>query len=55
MNARKIWALWHDRKNTAQIAEKLKLKECEVDSIIARCMNEQYLKREKPFNKEGRA
>ena len=47
-----FWAI--DRRNTAEIARKLKMKECEVDSVIARFMNEQYLEREKPFN-EGTA
>ena len=38
-----------NRQNTAVIARALKLKECDVDSVIARHMNTQYLEREKPF------
>jgi len=53
MNNRNIgWILrrWsQNRQNTAVIARALKLKECDVDSVIARHMNTQYLEREKPF------
>lgn len=52
MNARVIWTLWNVGKaNTAEIARELKMKECEVDSVIARFINERYLEREKPFGK----
>jgi len=50
-NIRSIWTRWSQhRQNTAVIARKLKLKECDVDSVIARKMNEQYLERKKPFS-----
>jgi hypothetical protein len=55
MNARNIrfilkrWS--QNRQNTAVIGRALKLKECDVDSVVARFMNERYLEREKPFSK----
>lgn len=52
MNAEEIWIQWIiHKKNTAEIARKLKLRECDVDQEIARFINELYLKREKPFSK----
>ncbi len=54
MNEEKIWTQWViHKKNTAEIAGILKLKECDVDSVITRFMNERYLEREKPFSKES--
>ena len=41
------------RQNTAVIGRALKLKECDVDSVVACFMNERYLEREKPFSKES--
>ncbi len=53
-NIRSIWTRWSLlRQSTAVIARKLKLKECDVDSVIALHMNKRYLKREKPFGKES--
>lgn len=50
MNARSILPLWIDQHlNTAEIASALKLKECDVDSVISLYMNERYMEREKPF------
>ena len=49
-NIRSIWTRWSQyRQNTAVIARKLKLKECNVASVIAQKINEQFMKREKPF------
>ena len=48
MNDRDIWRQWIvHRQSTAEIARQLKLKgsklkECDVDSIIADCINAQY-------------
>lgn len=53
MNTRAIWTLWVvNRKNTAAIARELNLKECDVDRVIARCMNAQHDGSAMPF--EGR-
>ena len=55
MNTRAIRSIrtrWSQhRQSTAVIARALKLKECDVDSVVARHMTEQYLEREKPFGK----
>ncbi len=43
MNTRLIWTLWIvNRHNTAEIARKLKLPECDVDLVIAICINAQH-------------
>ena len=50
---RSIWTRWSQhRQNTAVIARKLKLKECNVASVIAQKINEQFMKRKKPFRQE---
>ena len=50
MNAREIWTLWIvNRRNTAEIARKLKLKECDVDRVIARGINAQHDGTAMPF------
>ena len=51
---RSIWTRWSQhRQNTAVIARKLKLKECDVDSVIAQKINKQFMKREKSFGKRA--
>ncbi len=50
MNARKIWSLWIvNRCSTAEIARKLKLPECDVDRVIAMCINAQHDGTAMPF------
>ena len=50
MNQREIWTQWRvHRKSTREIARQLKLEECDVDRIIARCMNAQHDGTEMPF------
>lgn len=50
-NIRLILKRWsQNQQNTAVIGRALKLKECDVDSVVACFMNEQYLEREKPFS-----
>ena len=52
MNTRKIWTQWCiHRKTTAEIARQLKLDECDVDRVIARCMNAQHDGTAMPFEK----
>ena len=52
MNAREIWTLWVvNRRSTAEIARKLKMKECDVDSVITRCLNAQHDGSEMPFER----
>ena len=54
MNVEEIWAQWVvHKKNTAEIARKFKLKECDVEQLIAQFINELYLERNKPFSKES--
>ena len=51
---RSIWTRWSQhRQNTAVIARKLKLKECDVDSVVAQKINEQFMKPKKPFGKRA--
>ncbi len=50
MNARRIWSLWIvNRRNTAEIARNLKLLECDVDRVIAICINAQHDGTAMPF------
>ena len=53
MNARKIWtAFIVHRLSTAEIARRTGEAECDVDRIIAQCMNGHYYDEPMPFEKE---
>ena len=53
MNNRDILELWAKKHNTAEIARQIQshcnLRECDVDTIIANHMAEQFLRRKNPL------
>ena len=52
MNARSIWIRYRQwKQSTAEIARRTGEKECDVDRILARCLDAHYTGRPMPFDK----
>jgi hypothetical protein len=51
MNMFRVWILWRHGHNTAEIARRIVEEECDVDKVLARCLDAVYTGRPMPFSK----
>ena len=53
MNQKRIWEAWQSGLNTAEIARHIEppIAECQVETVIWRCMNAVYYNRIMPWGK----